>query len=357
MAFQVISDPHRSLAASLGASLGGAGGSFLGSGLESLAQNKMKEIQSGRLAKGLESLLPGQSPEQLKNLAGLPPELLSVVLKQKLQEPQQQAYAQALQGLLKDEGVAEQPTNITSKQGVGAPLQLNQQQATALANLEMQKKKIAQREREFVEKRIAPEAEELREKYKSSHDRRVALNTILAEARSGKLRSPRNQAILNKLGLSDLFTGNVETQLAQSAMNELATNAGTAFNTKNLTNLDVNLYKRRIPSLLNTDEGKEVIAKNMLLSEDANDLRYKEYQKLYRQGATEDIFDRVEQNIEPQLKKLANEAMSNVLTVDFPPANTYKNDSIVRDPETGYVFKINKNKYEIIESPEEVLNA
>lgn len=84
-------------------------GEAIGSGLEQLASHKLQQIQRGyqaqRTAKGLQAI--GFSPEQASAYSNLDPNILDLVVRQKLQEPSQQAYAQGLQAILG--GASQQP--------------------------------------------------------------------------------------------------------------------------------------------------------------------------------------------------------------------------------------------------------
>lgn len=331
-------------------------GSGLGQGIQAgvtgLLEQKLaqmaQERQFAQRQQGIDALIKGGylgdkeklTPDVLSGLKYVPESTLNTLLKGNITAPQKAAETQA--AILQAQGVpvAEIVTRVPGLSG-NFIKELNK----ATQGVEQE----ATRQEEFATKLINPEVTKLREKYHAAPQRKLAANTIINAVKSGNLRNPKTQALINKLHLQDFFQGNPTTQLFQSATNQLATNAGNAFNTKNLTNLDVGIYRNQLPKLTNTPEGNEVIAKNIILEEDANELRYKAYDELSKEGKiTKDILDRAEQKIEPELKKLANKAMTNVLTVEFPPANSYSNGSIVRDPETGYKFTVVNGEYELI---------
>lgn len=84
-------------------------GEALGTGLEALAAHKMQQLQrhtmQAQTARGLQAL--GFSPQQAGAYAQLDPNLLQLVVKQHLEQPSQQAFAQGLQAIL---GGGGQPT-------------------------------------------------------------------------------------------------------------------------------------------------------------------------------------------------------------------------------------------------------
>jgi len=146
MPIQVI-NRGQGLGARLGSALGEGLGSGLSqsisSGLEQMTQNKMKDMQANKLVNGLSTLFPGRSPEELKSLASLSvqsPELAGIYLKQQLQEPQNKAFAQALQGILGGENAV----------NLGENAQLNPQQAFQLAQLKQSQQKEVGKSQEKV---------------------------------------------------------------------------------------------------------------------------------------------------------------------------------------------------------------
>lgn len=131
------------LGEALGQGLGGGLSSSLSSGLEQLTQSKLQDMKANRLINGLGTLFPGRSPEELKSLASLSvqsPELAGIYLKQQLQEPQNKAFAQALQGILGGEGGV----------NLGENAQLNPQQAFQLAQLKQSQQKEVGKSQEKV---------------------------------------------------------------------------------------------------------------------------------------------------------------------------------------------------------------
>lgn len=105
----------------LGPSFGQNLVSSLGGSIEALTQNKLREIQHTQKMKGLESL--GFSPEQAQSYSTLEPNLLQMIVQQKLQEPSQMAFAQGLQSIL---GGGAPESNI--QQPEQQPQQMTQQQ-------------------------------------------------------------------------------------------------------------------------------------------------------------------------------------------------------------------------------------
>lgn len=103
-------------------------------------------------AQGLQTLL-GLSPEQSQQAAYAPESVLATFSKQRLAEPQQQAYMQALQSILGEQ--APQETNAPVQQQATLPTGgLNAQQATKLAELGIKKKQFETAEKSRQQRHI-----------------------------------------------------------------------------------------------------------------------------------------------------------------------------------------------------------
>lgn len=111
---QVINDPNRNQ------SLGGSLVNGLSSALQGLVSHKVGQIQQKqsqqKTAHGLQALLPDISTKEAHNLALLDPKILEQVVKSKMQAPQEEAFAQALSGLLGNEQPVQQPQQQTAPQ-------------------------------------------------------------------------------------------------------------------------------------------------------------------------------------------------------------------------------------------------
>lgn len=136
-------------------------------GLQALADGKMRQItqhhqqilanqqrqqQQQEINLGLQKV--GFTPEQSQQLAMLPLPILEEVVKGKLREGNEQAYSQALQGIL---GEGQQPMGPALQQSAnGLPHGINSQQATKLVELQLQKKALGEKkekeERDFQHK-------------------------------------------------------------------------------------------------------------------------------------------------------------------------------------------------------------
>lgn len=142
-----IINPQQTWQEALGSGLG----SGIQTGVQALLEQKLQamgqEQQANQRQKALEGLqksgLLGENitPDALQGLKHVPETLLNTILKQKMQEPQNAAYARALQGILGgDEGSVGQ-----------LPAGLSAQQAGQLAELGIKKQKQIRESQKDIE--------------------------------------------------------------------------------------------------------------------------------------------------------------------------------------------------------------
>jgi len=160
-------------------------------------------------APGLEGL--GFSPEQAQNVSLLDPMVQREVVKQRVQAPQQQAFAQALSGILGEQQPAGSLAGLASEEqqmlpqvatpetklSPQMPTNLTAQQATQLAQVGLKKQAMGQRERlagqKMTEQREMAYKKDIDEavKQRAKLDKQInSLNNIKKYSASGKLNQP-----------------------------------------------------------------------------------------------------------------------------------------------------------------------
>lgn len=149
MAFQII--PETSFASSLGQQIGGG----LSAGLQQLAQQKLQEIQREKMVPGLQALLPNVQPDQLKSLLKLDPALMGVILKQKLQEPNQLAFQQE---------VAERTGGAPAQEPGKPTVPLTPKQQLQLGQFDIQKQTLEEKKQKAIREANAPYIKRVTEK-------------------------------------------------------------------------------------------------------------------------------------------------------------------------------------------------
>lgn len=340
MAIQILNDPG--LWAGFGSNLGQGFGSGLSSSLNYLAQNKMQQMaqkqQQAQLGQALQALgLPAE-------LASLPESVQSTFIKQKLQEPQNQAYAQALQGILGGGetsglglGGLSAPSGIPGLQagsqlsgGLMAPQQssggfnmpqlggLNQQQATKLAELGLGERRTARKEA-FAERQLAAKEKQSAFKEtkkersdiitgaKSAKDDNTRLDRMEELNKKGKLDSPHYINLLKKAGFDYPALLKPDSQEFQKLSIDFLKNAKDAFGSR-ISNFEADTFLKSIPSLTQSKEGRERVIRNLKLMNEGKLARAQALKEVVRASSgipPLDLAEQVEEHAAPKLEDLA----------------------------------------------------
>lgn len=298
----------------LGERLGTALGTGLSSGIQGLAQHKLSEIER---QKGIQKTTGGlQALGAPAELAYLPDNLQAIALKQFLQQSGQESYANALSSLLGGGTQGEQVGQVPQLRG------LTQQQASELTKIGLQKQKAAAQEKQFatkearveqhhIDKETKPYYDEIFKSYKAARNTNPVLDRMQILLNKGNLPNAAFYGLANKVG--DVFGLDVsalrsaDAQEFEKLSNEFLKNAKDIFGSR-LTNYDVSTFLKGIPTLSQSNAGKQRII---------NNLRTMNEGALIKQQAVKDIIaenngrrpvnlaELVEEKVEPQLDQLA----------------------------------------------------
>lgn len=257
----------------------------LNSGLENLAQQKLQQVTQRNNRQ--------ESPQQEQGVQALQ--------RQKNLSP----YQQGLQQLLRSPEAA---------QDFELPEGLSKDEAKQLyeATLKQRSSKAAE-EKSAAD--VRREAREYLAPYETAHEKgqkNIKRNQhLIALADKGDLRAGTLSKALHKIGLDDFFQ-NVDTQVAKKSLAAQAQNAGAAFNTSRLTNLDVNLFKQSLGTLWNTPEGLKAIARINIYEQKAQDAKLYARRAIIREKngkIPHDIEALSEERAQPELEKYAKKSM------------------------------------------------
>jgi DNA-binding protein H-NS len=284
---------------SLGERLGTALGTGLSAGIQGLAQHKLSEIEQQKgirkTASGLQAL---GAPAELANL---PENLQQVVLKQFLQQPGQNAYASALSSLL-GAGQSESK-DVPNLQG------LNQQQASELTKIGLQKQKATAQEKQFEEKQkqarlkeFNAETREYRQTIKkagrANRDDLRELDALEARVKKGNLPNPIYYSVLEKIGLDFPALLSTDANVYNKGIYGFIRNLKDAFGARP-TNFDVATYFKTLATLSQTDEGKLEIIKLQKLQKQAGIIRNDALNKVLAKNKDIEITpDELEEQVE-----------------------------------------------------------
>ena len=264
--------PRNNAAGALGSALG----TGLSAGISGLLQNKIADIERSkgiqRTRQGLEAL---GAPAGLENL---PENLQNLVIKDLLQRPQRQANISALERLLgggpagENSGSTQGPSNLLGNQGG-----LSSQDFNNLARLGLQQRKTEQHQKQFeskeqriqqhhIDTETKPYYDEITKSYKAARNTNPVLQRMENLLKKGNLPNPVFNNLANRFGrpfgLNVLALQGADAQEFEKLTNEFLKNAKDIFGSR-LTNYDVETFLKGIPTLSQTDEGKQRVINNL----------------------------------------------------------------------------------------------
>lgn len=350
---------------------GGRIGQALATGLQQFAHNKLQHLTNQynnyQASKGLESL--GFSPEEATSLSYLDPNIQREVVKQRLQAPSQEAFAQYINELLNpsqsgqqfDQSQQMNHQQETGLQALQQPMQqlpefsaadylssfpgaataqraglnqrpavqavnpqlnqpqanmptvnkpkprLNERQALELAKLGLQKEK--------ADTSLSKDAREFLKPYQEAYDSARGSNRdydqLIEIAKTGQIYTGNGRLIASKLKLGD-FNRNVPTQIADKFIAQQGLRARAAYGPgTRLTNFLEQSFQRTLPGIWNTPEGLIAISEiNKIRNEVENIVPQQERIKVIEENKGKipfNINEIVEKRIKPKIEKLAQQ--------------------------------------------------
>jgi|GEM_PF-5593744 len=300
-------DPWQGLGESLGTGLSG--------GLQHLANQKIQQLHQKQTAQSLRAI-PGAnfSPEEAQALAGLDPAILQTVLKQKLQAPQNQAFAEALGLLTGNTPQQEQGGQPGQMQnGQRAQPQLNPQQAFQIAQLQQGERKLKAAEKDKTLSYLQPQIDQWRKDYEGANSNIEGWNELKVLNDSGQLLQGKNYQLFNKLGVAPLFF-NGATEVAQkTAQQQLFKTIGDVTTPGKTTDAILKQLEKGNVTLGNTKEGADALLDLFILRDKAEKQKYKEYLKASAKGdISRELPDQIAQASKEKIKKLADKKLERI---------------------------------------------
>lgn len=293
----------------IGEQLGTSLGSGLSTGLQNLAALKLQQMQRQQSIPGLQAL--GFAPQEASALSMLDPVLQREVIKQRVQAPQQQAFAQALSGMLgmqpsQESSLLQQPP-ISAQQQIASAV-LKPQQALQLAQLGLQQQQIAKKAESEAFKQTKQERKEIIEKARAARQNIHDLERLSELEREGKLDTPGYIEFLKRSGLDVpalMNPGSEEfNKIAASFLRDAKTYLGAR-----ISNYELEQFLKTIPNLSQSPEGrKRVIAnlKNFNRIALAYNEALKEVMTEHKGVPPLDLSEKIEDKVEKKMNKLAD---------------------------------------------------
>jgi len=219
---------------------------------------------------------------------------------QALQQQQQETNLQPEQQL-NLQGQSQQPQQQITPQ----------QKALTSSDIGLTPKERVGREKERYSAGL-PYFEENSKKLNASRQTGLLLNTLDSLNERGNLPSDLGRINVDTDGNLKLpFLASADTQRFVKTINEFTRGAKESYGAR-VTNFDLGQFLLRLPTLMNTQEGRRQIIQQMKLMNDLDKKAYKDYQKIYKEagGIRKIDFDKVQdildERLEPEIEKINN---------------------------------------------------
>lgn len=138
-------------------------------------------------------------------------------------------------------------------------------------------------EEKLEAERVSKFADEIIKDYQASESSEPRLKQMVALADSKKLATPLMVKTLNTLGIPLSVLTNPETEQYQKLENDFVKDVSNYFPGQ-VRVYEAQTYMKTIPSLLNSDEGKRIVARNLQIQNEAKKLRFDEYKKILKEN-------------------------------------------------------------------------
>jgi hypothetical protein len=348
---------------SFGQTLGAGLGNVLGSGLQALAEHKMQQIAQGKLQNAL-SGLGIQNPQQVSQmpLEALKPliearsknlypsgryeggvdDLASDLARQRLEQGERR--------LSLNEELARQRLEQGGKRIESSETLAKQRLAQNERRLGLSEKKLGLEEEKPAIKDAQKFATSLQDEVRGGHRTRARMGKILKLGQTGKINSPlivtALDAFKDKFGLDATGLLTPETQELQKVIAEQITGLKAIF--PRATNLDLQAFMRSVPSLVQSQAGRERVAGDILQLLEMPEREFAILRDIKRANGGKlpvDVRDQIEERMAPEWDKFEERFNGTAQQVaqpsqtfsDLPPAAQFKGRKI-QDDKTGQIF-------------------
>lgn len=240
---------------------------------------------------------------------------------------------------------------------------------------EQHRQKQEDKKEERKEKRedtLRKDLDSISKRAERAHQDIHLLKQIKAANDTGTLIQGPKRRLIEDLGkkygfnFQDYFT-NPTTENAAKLIERMQTGAGSAFGTGRLTNFIAEAYGKSLPRLANSQEGMDVIIKNLILEDEGHIALNDEIRKIkseYRAAdkiLPTDIEDMARERVQPKLDKLAEQALGNIDTAvkrqegfesgkikkfnETPNANKFPDGTVGTNKKTGQKLIVKDGKW------------
>jgi len=299
-------------------------GSGLGSGVSTGMQMLMPELIKERQLSKLSSILGGNQITSQQQ--GMPT--------QGMESETAQSQMSQIEKIATNPAAMAQLANINPKfadqvQGMYRNL-LSKQKLQA--QQEMTKTKLAFQETKDTRKDIDSA-------YKSAKDQNLILSRMEEIDKEGKTISPAMTALFDKLDIPISILRNPESEEFQKLSQNLM--KGVTQYGNRILQVEFANFMKQIPTLLNSKEGRSRIIRNMKLLNQINLDTYETKKQILKENKGVpplDLFDQVQERVQPNLEKIQSELSKPIKLQD---RQSSENTVLMKDP-AGNLREVDK---------------
>lgn len=356
MAITILPDEE-----TFGSRLGTALGTGISGGLNALVEGKLKEIgQQKSFQQLLQSGLSQPDAQLLSSFADKP-EVQAKLLGQLFQRGPMAAQ----------QGEQQQAPGVEQAQPEGGAAQPQQEQPTSsfyqpTVREQREQQKLALKERQVVaveQKAIRPQILKIAENARFADRNLDAINDLEKVLKTGNLRSPQTQALLEKLDLEGFFpdtkVGMVRKIITQLGFRQLQTLPSGGRPTAALWEK----LEQGLPSLTLTNEGNRIISETLKIGEQEAKLLFEEVRNIRKENKgfyTSDVIEEASERIQPKMQQLIQKKSQEIdrllgggfeigsMTDKLPSASSVPPGVGFEDEESGAVYKSNGKSWQRI---------
>lgn len=288
----------------LGMGLGSGLGEGFSRGMELLLQERLTRKGQQQMGDALEALgLPREA-------AFTPPALQKELLAQRGKQDRLSQILSLLGGGGGGmEPTAEIETSVSAPEFSDTEILALSQADPNLARLAQSQKEAKSKEKLSAFKETAPYRKEAREEYKGAREDLMRLSRMKELIETGNITNPVLYVGLQKSGLDIPVLLNPDTQEFQKLVVDFTRNARQTFGAR-VTNFELDTFLKSIPSLLQSEEGKKRVIRNLELLNRGKVARFDTLREILRENdgvPPLDLAEEVENRVEGKLDQLAAE--------------------------------------------------
>jgi len=201
---------------------------------------------------------------------------------------------------------------IDKNKAMNQPMSEYQQLQTILRQKELEQKERFQEEKreEWEYSQNKDFKKELTENYRDTLEADMRLNRMSELNKTGKLAGPVAASLLEKLGIPIAVLGNPDSEEFDKLSKDMLKNIRTYFGAR-INVVEVENFLKTIPSLMNSEEGREKVINNLKMLSEPRKLMFEEYRQMKKESSETgtpmpvDLEETIIERIKPRLDELA----------------------------------------------------